>query len=299
MKKKFGRYIVTFSNLDKPLLGSFTKGDIISYYEKIAETMVPYLKNHPLMMHRFPDGLEGDSFYQKDVGSYFPDWIKTVRIEKKDGYYHAVLAQNTATLIYLANQACITPHLWLSRYDKLSVPDRIIFDLDPSTKDFPKYFTWVREVALAIKELLDTLGLVSFVMTSGSKGLHIYIPLRRSAEFTKTKAFAKACAEYIITQYPTKATLEIRKDKRGKKVFIDILRNQQGSTAVAPYAIRAKVNAPVATPINWSLVEDPTLHPQQFTIENIFDQLQPNPWKEFFQTKQSITKASKKLETLK
>ncbi len=283
---KIGRHTITLSNLDKHLLGSYTKGDIITYYEQIADTMVPYLKNHPLMMHRFPDGLEGESFYQKNISAYFPDWIKRVRIKKKDGYYTSVIAQNKATLVYLANQACITPHLWLSCYDKLAIPDRIIFDLDPSVQDF----TLVREVALALKKLLDNLGLVSFVMTSGSKGLHIYIPLRRSADFTTTKAFAKACAEHVIQKHPTLATLDIRKDKRGNKVFIDILRNQQGSTAVAPYAIRAKANAPIATPIDWSLVEDTTLHPQQFTLENIFNQLEPDPWKEFFNSKQTLTK---------
>ncbi len=206
----------------------------------------------------------------------------------------AVLAQNTATLVYLANQACITPHLWLSCYDKLSVPDRIIFDLDPITDDFEL----VREVALHIKELLDTLGIVSFVMTSGSKGLHIYIPLRRSASFSVTKAFAKRCAEYVIHHYPKKATLEIRKNKRGTKVFIDILRNQQGATAVAPYAIRAKLNAPIATPISWSFVHNKTLHPQLFTIENIVDQLTPDPWEEFFSSKQTITKAQKLLSNI-
>ena len=135
-------------------------------------------------------------------------------------------------------------------------------------------------------------------MTTGSKGLHIYIPLRRSAEFSKTKEFAKACAEYVIQQLPQKATLEIRKDKRGKKVFIDILRNQQGATAVSPYAIRARVNAPIATPIAWSLVKEPSLDPQMFTIENIFSHLEPDPWNAFASTKQTLTKAIKKLKTI-
>ena len=153
MKLVFGQYTVTLSNVDKPLLGSYTKGDIIDYYATIAPTMIPYLKNHPLMMQRFPEGLAGESFYQKDISQYFPEWIKRVRVEKTDGFYHAVLCQNQATLVYLANQACITPHLWLSRYDKLSVPDRIIFDLDPSGNDF----SHVRTVALSLKKLFDVL----------------------------------------------------------------------------------------------------------------------------------------------
>lgn len=288
MKRFFGRYTVTITHPEKPLLGLYTKADIVAYYERIAPYMVPYLKNRPLMMHRFPDGLEGESFYQKDAPTYFPDWIKKVRITKKDGFYNSVVCQNKATLVYLANQACITPHLWLSRIDKLSIPDRIIFDLDPSGTDF----TPIRTIALAFKELLDTLGLTSFVMTSGSRGLHIYVPLRRSVNFTATKECARLCAQAIITQYPDLATLEMRKKKRGEKIFLDIFRNQQGSTAVAPYALRAKPNAPIATPLFWYEVEQETLHPQQYTIKNFFERLaqQPDPWKSFFQQRQTLTK---------
>ncbi len=295
MKRTFGRYTVTLSNFDKVLLGDYTKGDLITYYENIASYMVPYLKNHPLMMHRFPDGLSGESFYQKDASAYFPDWIKKVRISKKDGHYTAVLCQNKATLVYLANQACITPHIWLSRYDKLSLPDRIIFDLDPPPGDD---VTPVRLIALALKKLLDSLGLTSFVMTSGSKGLHIYLPLRRSADFDTTKAFARLCAQSIIAEHPELGTLELRKDKRENKVFIDTLRNQQGATSVAPYAVRAKPNAPIATPLYWKEVDDPTLHPQKYTIANIFERLnnQKDPWETFFSKGQSITKAYNELK---
>ncbi len=289
----FGRYKVTLSNLDKPLLGSLTKGDLITYYAKIAPTMIPYLKDHPLMMHRFPEGLEAESFYQKNVSSYFPDWIKRVRVEKTSGYYHAVVCQNQATLVYLANQACISPHLWLSRYDKLDTPDRIIFDLDPSVNDFSQ----VCKVALELKKIFDLLELTSFVMTSGSKGLHIYIPLRRSVDFTVTKEFAELCAKIVIQEHPELATLEIRKNKREHKVFIDTLRNQKGATAVAPYAVRALLHGPVATPVFWKEVEDPTLDPQKYTLENIFKRLssQDDPWKDFFKKGQSITKALKLL----
>lgn len=296
MKKIFGRYTVTLSNLNKRLLGDYTKGNIIAYYEQIASRMVPFLKNHPLMMHRFPDGLLGDSFYQKNASSYFPQWIKRVEIPKKGGSYTSVLCQNKATLVYLANQACITPHIWLSRYDKLSIPDRIIFDLDPSKDDFNS----VRKIALALKNLFDDVKLTSFAMTSGSKGLHVYLPLRRSADFSTTKAFAKLCAQHIIAQHPKLGTLELRKDKREGKVFIDILRNQQGSTAVAPYALRAKPNAPVATPLYWKEVEDDNLHPQLYTIDNLFTRLQQqkDPWREFFTKGQSITRAYTRLKEM-
>ncbi len=289
----FGKYEVTLSNLDKPLIGTLTKGDLIAYYAKIAPLMVPYLKDHPLMMLRFPEGIKEESFYQKDISAYFPEWIQRVRIEKTGGFYHAVVCQNQATLVYLANQACITPHLWLSRYDKLDTPDRIIFDLDPAGHDFSQ----VRKVALTLKKVFDLLELTSFVMTTGSKGLHIYIPLRRSADFDATKEFAQLCAKIVIQEHPELATLEIRKDKRDHKVFIDTLRNQKGATAVAPYAVRAILHGPIATPLTWKEVEDSTLDPQKYTMENIFKRLasQNDPWKDFFKKGQSITKALKML----
>ncbi len=293
MKLEFGNYTVILSNIDKPLLGSYTKGDIIDYYAAMAPRMIPYLKNHPLMMQRFPEGLTGQSFYQKDISQYFPEWIKKVRIEKTGGFYNAVLCQNQATLVYLANQACITPHLWLSRYDKLSVPDRIIFDLDPSGHDF----SHVRKVALSLKELFDILGLHSFVMTSGSKGLHLYLPLKRSVTFDTSKEFAQRCAQIIVKKHPDFSTLEVRKLKRGHKVFIDILRNQQGATAVAPYALRAYPNAPIAIPLFWKELEDESLTSQKYTLANIRERLmsQEDPWEDFFTQSQSIAKALKKL----
>jgi len=289
MNETFGRYSFTLSNLDKPLLGSYTKGDIITYYKNIAPYMVPYMKDHPLMTHRFPEGLKGESFYQKNISKYFPSWIKRTKIEKAGGFYHAVLCQNQATLVYLANQACITPHLWLSRYDKLTVPDRIIFDLDPMGHNFED----VKKIARALKHLFDLLNLHSFIMTSGSKGLHIYIPLKRTASFAVTKECAQRCAQIIVNEHPGLATLEIRKDKRNEKVFIDTLRNQQGATAVAPYALRAYPHAPIATPIAWQELEDSSLSPQTYSLSNIMERLTHNkdPWEGYFKSSQTITKA--------
>ena len=296
MNRRFGRYVVTISHPDKLLVGTHTKSGLIAYYDRISSSLIPYLKNHPLMMHRFPEGLTGESFYQKDMPAYFPEWIERVTIPKKDGSYTAVVCQQKATLIYLVNQGCITPHLWLSRMDKLSIPDRLIFDLDPSDEDFNK----VRLIALALKKLLDALGLESFVMTSGSRGLHIYVPLTRSAPFEVTKEFAHSCAQKIILEHPENATIEIRKEKREGKVFIDYLRNQQGATAVAPYCVRAYTNAPIATPLYWYEVEDAQLHPQKYTLETIFTRQETlhDPWKQFFTAGQTLTAAHKKLRTI-
>lgn len=210
MKKKYGKYEVEITHPDKVLLPKgITKGDLIDYYDKIADQMVPYCKDRALMMHRFPEGLEGESFYQKDASAYFPDWIKRAKIPKEGGFNSMVVCQNRATLVYLANQACITPHLWLSRIDKLHNPDRLIFDFDPSGDDF----SLVQFVALAMKDLLDSLGLTSFVMTTGSRGVHIIIPLNRRLEFKTVRDFAQQCAQEIIKAHPNKATMEIRKEK--------------------------------------------------------------------------------------
>lgn len=284
---KRDRHTIALTNIDKVLLPpNITKGNIISYYDMIADTMLPYLKDRALMMQRFPEGLSGEMFYQKDASDYFPDWIKRAKIPKVGGYNNFVVCQNAATLIYLANLACITPHLWLSRIDKLHFPDRLIFDLDPSGS-----FDEVRFIALTIKKLFDVLQLTTYVMTTGSRGLHVIIPIDRRHDFHAVKNFAHACAMKVIEAFPDKATLEIRKEKRGKKVFIDILRNQYGSTAVAPYAIRARPKAPVATPLHWDEVEDKSLSPQKYTISNIGKRLKSikDPWQDFFKTRQSLT----------
>lgn len=277
---KIGRYTVELTHTDKLLLPpKISKGDILSYYEKIADIMVPYLKNRALMMHRFPEGLKGESFYQKDASAYFPSWIKRAEIPKEGGYNHYVVCQNKATLVYLANQACITPHIWLSRIDKLHYPDRLIFDLDASAENFNN----IRLMALALRDILASAGLVSFVMTTGSRGLHVIVPLDRKLEFKAVKEFATLCAHRLLEAYPQKTTLEIRKEKRGDKIFIDTLRNQYGATAVAPYAIRARPGAPVATPLHWHELEDKKLTSQTYTINNIFDRLSKidDPWKDF------------------
>ncbi len=295
---KFGRIAVELSNLEKVLIpDGITKGDIITYYDKIADHMVPYMKNRALMMQRFPEGISGEAFYQKDASSYFPSWIKQVLVPKEGGgHNNYVVCQNRATLVYLANQACITSHLWLSRIDKLHNPDHIIFDLDPSAHDF----SMIRMIALAIKDLLDTLGLTSFVMTSGSRGLHVYVPIDRKLDFHEVKAFALLCAKVIMHEHPDATTLEIRKEKRGKKVFIDTLRNQFGSTSVAPYSIRPKPHAPIATPLHWHEVESAELGPQSYNIANIFKRLEKidDPWKDQLEIRQSLKTPQAKLKKL-
>ncbi len=296
---KIGRHVIETSNENKVLFPTkkVTKGDLIDYYKKIGPRMVNYTKERPISMVRYPDGIEEEGWYQKDAASYFPSWIKTKSIKKKDeGVTNYVLINNVATLVYLANQAVIAPHIWLSRVDKLEYPDRMIFDLDPSGTDF----NMVRKAALYIKDLLDKLELPSFVMTTGSRGLHIVIPLKRFHTFDWVRSFAYDVASTIVKKHPDMVTLEMRKIKRKNLVFIDILRNAFGQTGIAPYAVRPKPNAPIATPVKWKEVKGSHLRPDKYTVQNIFKRIENvgDLWQGINKECVSLTKARKKLDTL-
>jgi len=172
---KVGKYTVELSNTDKVLFpgDGITKGDLIDYYHQIAAVMLPYIKDRPLVMHRFPDGIDAEGFYQQEIADYFPDWVKRVSVKKEGGSISHVVCQNAATLVYLANQACITLHVWLSRQDRLDNPDQLIFDLDPPDKDFEP----VREAAQLLRQFLQGLSLESLVKTTGSRGLACDSPI--------------------------------------------------------------------------------------------------------------------------
>ncbi len=294
---KIGEYTFEVSNRDKVFFPNkkSTKGDLMDYYEKNFETIFPYLQDRPLTMIRFPDGIQGKQFYQKDAPEYFPEWIELKEIEKKDGgTTKYVICNDKATLIYLASQACITPHIWLSRKDKLEYPDRMIFDLDPSDDDFSK----VKSVAKRLKDLLaDKLGLPVFLMTTGSKGLHVVSPLQRNTTFDEIRDFTQSVAEYLEqNDNDEEMTTAIRKNKRGNKVFIDTTRNSFGQTAVAPYSVRPIEGAPVATPIDWDELSS-LQSSQHYHIKNIFKRLaqKTDPWENMDQQAATINTARKKL----
>ncbi len=296
-----GGHSVELSHLDKILFpkDGITKQDVVAYYAKIATTMMPYIKNRPISMLRYPNGIDHEGFYQKNAGEYFPDWITLKPIKAEAGkIVHYVIIDKEATLIYLANQLCLTPHIWLSKVDKLDYPDRMIFDLDPSGKTFD--FSLIQKTAFAFKELLEHLGLVPYIMTTGSRGMHVVVPLKRTENFDTVRAFAYEIAAFIEKHDPKNLTLEIRKNKRGKKIFLDYLRNSYTATSVAPYAIRAKNGAPVATPIDWKEVEDPKLVSTRYTIFTVFDRLKKkgDPWKDISKNARSLGKAMKIFEDL-
>ncbi len=292
---KIGSHQVKLTNQDKVLYpkDGITKADLITYYQAVAPYMLPHMKNRAVTMHRFPDGIDSEGFYQKDISDYFPSWIKRVEIPKEGGLNTYVVCNNAETLVYLANQACITPHLWLSHIKKLNYPDRMIFDLDPGSK---ADFSTVRKAALNIRDILTGIGLKSFVMTTGSRGLHVVVPLNERVDFDTVRAFARQIADYVAEQNPDHFTTEARINKRKGRLFIDFTRNAYAQTSVSPYAVRAQLGAPIATPITWKELEkNRKLHSQSFTIKNIMARLkkQGDPWEKINTIKQSLAQAKK------
>jgi bifunctional non-homologous end joining protein LigD len=199
-------------------------------------------------------------------------------------------------LIYCANQASITQHIWLSKKDKLHYPDKMIFDLDPPEGEFKV----VRECAKDFRKLFDELEMAAFLMTTGSKGIHLVLPLDRKAEFDEVREFAKDVAHLLADREPEKYTVETLKKKRKSRLFLDYLRNSYGQTAVAPYSLRARKGAPVATPLDWDEVGKKDLNAQSYHVGNIFRRLgrKEDPWKDFFKKSNSLTKARKKLDDM-
>jgi len=297
---KIGDISFELSNEDKIYFpkAKITKGELLEYYQRIAPTMFPYIKDHLITMQRFPDGINEEGFYQKDAPDYFPSWIKTKKISKKEGgSVDYVVINNQATIVYLVNQGCITIHSMLSKVNKIKYPDKMIFDLDPSGKATYSDVIWT---AKEIKKILDKLQVKTFVMTTGSRGAHVVVPLKPELTFDKVRAFARDVAKFLVKKYPEKLTLEMSKSKRGNKIFIDILRNAFGATGVAPYSVRAREGAPVATPLEWDELLQKKYGSQKFTIKNIFRRLaqKNDPWQDFFKSAQSLKKAQKKLDDL-
>jgi bifunctional non-homologous end joining protein LigD len=271
-----------------------TKADLAAYYERVADAMLPHLKGRPLNLERYPDGIEGERIMQQRAGRYFPSWIKRAKVGKEGGSVEHVVAADAATLVYLAGQACITLHQWLSRADKLHQPDRLIFDLDPSEGRPAE----VLRAARTMVDLLHELGLEPWVMTSGSRGYHVTVPLRRSADFDATRAFARGVAELASRREPRMFTTQQRKAKRGGRILIDVMRNAYAHSAVAPYAVRARRHAPVATPLHPEELADRDTRPDRWTLRTVAERLERDgdPWARIGNGAQAIGAARRRLE---
>jgi bifunctional non-homologous end joining protein LigD len=284
---------VEISKPDKELFpdDGLTKLDLATYYADIAEQMLPHVEGRPINMQRFPDGIGGSSFYEKKVPSHFPDWVRTVEVATADGPQRQVVVDDARSLVYLAQQACITPHTWLSTSDDLDHPDELVFDLDPSDDNLRK----VRRATRMVGDLLDDLGLTTYLKTTGSRGYHVVVPLRPGPDFDEVRGFARAVAERLVERDPNLLTIEARKAKRGDRVLVDIMRNGYGQTAVPPYAVRARAGAPVSAPIGWD--ELSRVAPHQVTIATVRRRLaaKADPWRGWRQHASGLTRARNRL----
>lgn len=275
---------IEISHPDKVLFPDtgITKGDLADYYARIAERLLPYAEGRPLTLRAFPEGIGEEGFFNKHTPGHFPDFIRRIEVPTREAGREAALmssADEAADLVYFAGQNVIEIHAALSTQSDLEKPDQLIVDFDPSGDDFDK----VRKVALGFCELLDSLALNAFWKTTGSRGLHAHIPIRPERDFSTVKEWAKSLARKLHDHMPEKTTLEQRKDKRGDKVFIDVLRNEYGQTAVLPYSVRAREGAPVAMPIRADELEDADLVPDRYTVKNVFQRLGQieDPWRHF------------------
>ncbi|HEU5419239.1 MAG TPA: non-homologous end-joining DNA ligase [Streptosporangiaceae bacterium] len=295
-----GRITVELSNTGKVLFpgDGITKGDLVRYYLGAAGAMLPLLRDRPLTLVRYPDGIGSGGVLQKNAPRYFPDWITRAAVPKQGGTVQHVICDKPATLAYLANQACIELHAALSKRDALDCPDQLIFDLDPPDD---RHFADVRRVALLLRDLLEgELGLTCFVKTTGGKGVHVHVAVQAGDDFDTVRQFARQVADVLVARQPRLLTTEQRRDKRGSRIYADVMRNGYSQTAIAPYAVRARPGAPVATPLSWSEL-DSDLSPHDFTIATVPGRLaglnhDGDPWAAMPRRRYRLSRARGKLD---
>lgn len=269
---------VTITHPDRRLFpDGTTKGDLVAYYRGVADTMLPHLRGRPLMLQRFPRGVERNGFYQKEAGD-LPEWIDTVTVGKAGGTVTHAVCDDAATLIYLANADAITLHTWPALADRPDRPDRMIFDLDPPGDDFAP----IRSAAFMLRERLDAIGLVPYVQTTGSRGLHVVVPLERRAGFDAVRDLARSVAAGMAADEPDAITVESRKAARGDRLYVDVMRNAYAQTSVAPYTVRARPEPTVATPLRWDELRRASTRPGRYTIGSVRRRLArtEDPWAE-------------------
>jgi bifunctional non-homologous end joining protein LigD len=242
-----------------------TKGELAAYYELVAPLMLPHVRNRPVTMERFPSGIGAKGFMQKNVSKGYPDWLERVQLPKKDGVVNYPLITEERSLLWMANQNCITPHVGISRTPDLYTPDLCVFDLDPSVENLEG----LRRATLHVRDALTELGLPSWVKTSGSKGYHIVVPLDGSSGFDEVFEFAFNVGRLLVQRHPSTFTQEFLKVDRGDRILVDTGRNGLGATYAAPYAVRPKPGAPVSAPCEWDEIERGHAQPQSYTLRNL------------------------------
>jgi len=247
-----------------------TKGELAEYYALVAPLMLPHLAGRPVTLERFHRGIDEKGFFQKNVSKGAPDWLGRVVVPKTDGVVNYAVVSDARGLMWLANQNCITPHVWTSRVPELFHPDLCVFDLDPLEEDAAV----LRAAVLLLRDLLAELGCTSWVKTSGSKGFHVVVPLDGSADCGRVARFAHAVAGAFVQRDPAHLTQEFYKADRGGRILVDTGRNEFGATYAATYAVRPKPNAPVSAPCTWDEIERGEVTPQTFTLRTMAERVE-------------------------
>jgi len=264
---------VETSSEDKVLFpeSGFTKGDVIDYYERAWQLMAPWLENRCLTIQRFPDGIDRDGFFQQHRTGYLPEFVGacTLSTASGDDEIEHIVVNNRAALAYLCNLGAITFHGWLSNVQDPNRPDRVVFDLDPSGDDLDAVVLAARR----LRDALDGAGLVPFVMTTGSSGMHVIAPLNCARTFDEVRDFARSLASDVADSVPDRLTIEQRKSARKGRLYIDVMRNAYGQTSVLPYSLRVLPGAPCATPLRWDELERHDIDPRMFRMDNIWRRL--------------------------
>jgi bifunctional non-homologous end joining protein LigD len=294
-----GKLLIAVSHPDKifwPNEG-YTKLDLVQYYDVIFPKLAPYVKDRILTLERCPDGMQGECFFQKQIPKGMPPGTPSKRIaheDKADAFTDYVVGGSLITQLALANLGCIAVHAMASRASSPRQPDWVCIDLDPESGKFAD----AARAGLRVKSAFDELKLVSFAKTSGSRGLHVLVPIRRGPNADEVLAFAESFVARVAAAYPDELTVEHSVAARGDRVYLDPFRNGFGQTAVAPYSVRRREKAPISTPLEWSLVK-PALVPSDFNMGNFKQSYQgPDPWEDFFHSRQSLKDAMDALRRL-
>jgi bifunctional non-homologous end joining protein LigD len=257
-----------------------TKRDLYDYFGAVADAMLPHIRDRPVSMQRFRGSIADGGFFQKDLPRGAPDWLARVEVGKRGGSVCHLLANDRPSLLWLAQQGCVTPHVFPRRADRLDRPDRLVIDLDPSTDDFDA----VRRAALACGDALRERGLEPFAMVTGSRGIHVVTPLKRTRDVGDVLAWARAFAAELADAGVGGAdllTTEFRKEKRGDRIYVDVARNGPAQMVVPPYAPRPRAGAPVATPLRWEELDDAGLRPDAWSMRTVLERLDAlggDPW---------------------
>ena len=302
-----GGRVIELTHRSKALFDNgVIKRELVEYYLSAADAMLPHMRERPVVMMRYPDGIGGPRIVQKNIPGYFPDWIGRAEVPKRGGgtVCH-VVCNDAATLAYLANQACIEPHIFLSTASSEERPQEIVFDLDPARGQAEQeQFDAARRGASRLRGLLESeLGLTAFVKTTGGHGLHVHLPLNGRADFGAARGFARDVAEVLAARYPDDFTTSQRVACRDGRVYLDIMRNAYAQTVIAPYGVRGRPGAPVATPLTWAELEQSGLSPGRFTLRSAGARLAQvregsDPWADYAGHRSSVSAARKKLAGL-